>query len=385
METKTTMVNSNIQAIQSEELCTLKLAKKVLFGEFEIECYEDATRENGDFFMTRRQIAESLGYNDEKSFHKSVQRKQSAVGLPRVDKLSTVDGKMREVELYTFEQFFELIDGNRQPKAEAFRKWAVLTLKELVTGRAELQFKNKSDQLTYETNIALLSKVDTMQHQIVSLNSKVDCSTGTILTLTSKLSQVEETLREIDSKFFIPYNKKTKFEQLKLSFLSAIKFRDTTNYNEFYKHLQNWFGYNFPRNVNTKEWFINTIGVEELEAFVNGVIIKRIVKSDKGNWIDLGGYKNNNIEFERVKKEFNNQCAYCGKEDIEIVGEHIFPQSNPNSTDIIYNIVPACYDCNYSKFNHKVLEWYSAQPFFQQERVDALEYHWNKYHINIKK
>jgi len=142
----------------------LKLATKKLFEGFEIECYEDTSTENGDFYMTRKQISDALEYENDRSFHTVIKRKQEKVGNPVVNKLLSADDKYYDTELYSFEQFFEVIDGNRQPKAVLFRKWAILTLKELITGRAELKFSNSESKEKYEARIAeLLIQVEELQ------------------------------------------------------------------------------------------------------------------------------------------------------------------------------------------------------------------------------
>jgi len=64
--------------------------------------------------------------------------------------------------------------------------------------------------------------------------------------------------------------------------------------------------------------------------------------------------------------QFDHRCAYCGAAgDMHI--EHVVPISKggPHS---IGNIIPACKDCNMSKFDHEAEAWYRAQPFFSELR-----------------
>jgi 5-methylcytosine-specific restriction endonuclease McrA len=65
--------------------------------------------------------------------------------------------------------------------------------------------------------------------------------------------------------------------------------------------------------------------------------------------------------------EFGNCCAYCG-EDGNMQIEHVEPISKGGAHDI-GNIVPACFRCNASKRNHKMVEWYRFQPFFSELRL----------------
>lgn len=63
---------------------------------------------------------------------------------------------------------------------------------------------------------------------------------------------------------------------------------------------------------------------------------------------------------------FDDACAYCGEEgNMQI--EHVIPRAR-GGTHVIENIAPACCDCNYSKRDHPVDEWYKRQPFFDNAR-----------------
>lgn len=64
--------------------------------------------------------------------------------------------------------------------------------------------------------------------------------------------------------------------------------------------------------------------------------------------------------------EFNNQCAFCGSGDRLII-EHFIPRSK-GGPHAIGNILPACHDCNMSKFNHDPEEWYRSRPYFSETR-----------------
>ena len=388
---------------QEEQQLQLRLAKKVLFEKLEIECYEDATRDNGDFFMTRKQISDALEYEDSKSFDKVIERKRNKIGTPVHDKLSGTDGKHYNTELYSFEQLFEIMDGSRQPKAELFRKFAVRTLKELLTGRAELKFKDTRDMFNYKTDMQnmfeeygnhmletiksdviepLNNKIISLESHILNNNKTLDMANNQNELLQTKFNKLQEVVANIDNKLKISYNKSAKFEKLKIDFLSAIKYSDTTSYTKFYKELQNWFGYSFPYSTNTKQWILKNINIDIIEEFVNGVVIGTIVKNKKDNWIDLSGVYENQVEFEKVKIEFDNRCAYCGVATDKLDIEHIFCQSNPHSSDIIHNILCACKSCNQSKYNNDIAKWYKGQSFYNDERFENIQKHWKEYHID---
>jgi 5-methylcytosine-specific restriction endonuclease McrA len=68
--------------------------------------------------------------------------------------------------------------------------------------------------------------------------------------------------------------------------------------------------------------------------------------------------------------EFKHRCAYCGADgDLHI--EHVDPISK-GGAHVLSNIVPACKACNYSKHTYEVERWYRAQPFFTEQRWQAI-------------
>jgi len=67
---------------------------------------------------------------------------------------------------------------------------------------------------------------------------------------------------------------------------------------------------------------------------------------------------------------FNNACAYCGKTE-NLTMDHVVPISKMGSTEK-FNIIPACLSCNTSKHNKEMLVWYSAQLFFDTQRLEVI-------------
>jgi len=55
-------------------------------------------------------------------------------------------------------------------------------------------------------------------------------------------------------------------------------------------------------------------------------------------------------QWEERKKEFGNRCAYCGKKSKLLTPDHYIPLSK-GGTNYIDNIVPACPQCNRTKWN----------------------------------
>ena len=162
-------------------------------------------------------------------------------------------------------------------------------------------------------------------------------------------------------------------------------YQEPYQYSHCYKALEDWLGVKFPKVSNTKQYILREYGIDLVEKFVNGVLIGRIVKSNKGHWVDLNGYTKNDIEFEKVKNEFNNCCAYCGKEDLlGLIPEHVIAQSKEKSSDKIQNIIPSCRDCNKDKYDKPVGEWYQSKEFYTEERFKKIISHWEKYDIKLE-
>ena len=72
-------------------------------------------------------------------------------------------------------------------------------------------------------------------------------------------------------------------------------------------------------------------------------------------------------DWQKVLKEFDNQCAYCGSTD-GLEQEHIVPVAKGGRYEI-GNIVPACRHCNASKNDRDLIEWYSTTDAFNPDRL----------------
>jgi prophage antirepressor-like protein len=374
------MTNVNVETRENEgKILDLRLASKELFEGFEIECYEDASRENGDFYLTIEQIIQALGYEKRDSVDKVISRKRDKIGEPHLtDNLSDSTG--RRIHLYSFEQLFEIMDGSRQPKADAFRKWAIRTLKELITGRAELKFKNKSDEMDYKSEISELrnlfeDKMKGMEKYMIETNKNM-----------SKLI-ARHTIFE---------NPSSLFSNLLTNFHAKIYNQGSnhvTAYSELYKAISSYTGKYIPKTSdeakelnykNIKDYVIKVIGVDFINNFNEAILDGRIVRVKSGEFIDLSGVFQNDYEWDKIVKTFtdsngNIHCAYCKKiiSKDEAQKEHLIPQSHKESSDLIGNIVVACSDCNTSKNNMRYDEWYPKQSFFDENYYKRIIRHIN--------
>jgi len=243
-------------------------------------------------------------------------------------------------------------------------------------------------QAIFQDNNYKLSLLDNQSIQIInqnnwllSQNKELFC---TVKDMTEQINNIENEINVMKSSFvFKQYtNPSYKFNDLihKLGYKFNI-LSESTHFSNFYKILGNWIGEKIPSLKNTKQYVLNQYGIDIVENLVNGILIGRIVVNNKGNWIDLNGVFHNDIEFEKVKNEFDYCCAYCGKESDALFPEHIIPKSKNNSTDILYNIVPSCASCNKDKFDNNVKDWYLKQPFYDKTRFNRLGEHWNKYYV----
>lgn len=182
-------------------------------------------------------------------------------------------------------------------------------------------------------------------------------------------------------------NPRYTFDNLMSRFMQAVP---RSHARDFYEALGEWYGVKVPYSsaihVTVKEWLLERIPMEIMSEFVIGVESKTIVKSQTGRWVSLNGAFGNQVEWERTKNEFGHKCAYCGKENVTLIPEHIVPQSvaakvNPEGVDLVANIVPACAECNGSKKAKPFGKWYKEQSFFSQARLRKIQEHYRKYCI----
>lgn len=68
------------------------------------------------------------------------------------------------------------------------------------------------------------------------------------------------------------------------------------------------------------------------------------------------------LDDERVKMSCGNRCAYCGS-STRLSIEHIIPRI-AGGTDNAENIIFACKNCNSSKNDKDLMEWYESKNIF---------------------
>lgn len=71
---------------------------------------------------------------------------------------------------------------------------------------------------------------------------------------------------------------------------------------------------------------------------------------------------------------FGGECAYCGattRKGERLTKDHLIPVCCGGDTTPD-NIVPSCAKCNHSKGSEDFKDWFMAQPFFSQERLNRI-------------
>lgn len=78
-------------------------------------------------------------------------------------------------------------------------------------------------------------------------------------------------------------------------------------------------------------------------------------------------------QWEDTKRQFDNKCAYCGR-DLPLAQDHFIAVWNGGHFTQ-ENILPACTSCNTSKSNRNFSEWYPTYRYYSEERMkNILDY-----------
>jgi 5-methylcytosine-specific restriction endonuclease McrA len=91
-------------------------------------------------------------------------------------------------------------------------------------------------------------------------------------------------------------------------------------------------------------------GVEKQRKFrENRPEYNRVYMNKRRTLLNNNGEYYSELEWERTKNAFGNQCAYCGGKE-RITLDHFVPVTKGGAT-VISNVVPACKSCNSKKHN----------------------------------
>ena len=75
-------------------------------------------------------------------------------------------------------------------------------------------------------------------------------------------------------------------------------------------------------------------------------------------------------QWENIKSEFNNCCAYCGKEK-PLAQEH-FIACSKGGEYTVNNIIPSCQSCNSSKKDKDFKNWYKNYKHYNEKRESKI-------------
>lgn len=111
----------------------LQIIKSAQFGEVQCDVYSN----NEEMFMTSEQLGTCLEYSDPiRNINKVVSRNEylKQAEFSTVVKLTTVDGKQRDVRVFTEDGIYEVTLLAKTEKAKEFRAWVRKLLKSLRKG-----------------------------------------------------------------------------------------------------------------------------------------------------------------------------------------------------------------------------------------------------------
>lgn len=83
----------------------------------------------------------------------------------------------------------------------------------------------------------------------------------------------------------------------------------------------------------------------------------------------------NLVDWQDAMIHFKGSCSYCGEKQsrkLKMTRDHLTPVSEGGQT-VRKNILPACGSCNSSKGNSNWKEWFLSKPFFDEQRMQAIE------------
>lgn len=116
------------------------------------------------------------------------------------------------------------------------------------------------------------------------------------------------------------------------------------------------------RNMNSRSYKRTMYAFDE--GYRAAEILRCHVRRSKDT-VTLSAY-----DWHDTCKAFDFCCAYCGAET-KLTVEHVVPVSKGGRTNKS-NVIPACRSCNSSKQDKDMIEWYTAQPFYNKSRLENI-------------
>ena len=130
----------------------LELIKSAKFGDVQADIYKSGDEP----YMTTEQLGSCLGYNHPKpAIAKIIERNEylSSADFSKVVKMTTLDGKQRNVRVFNEDGIYEVSMLAKTEKAKEFRAWVRKLLKSLRRGNTKLISMTEYQRLTMETRV----------------------------------------------------------------------------------------------------------------------------------------------------------------------------------------------------------------------------------------
>lgn len=316
---------------------------------------------NGNPMFVAKDICDALGLDNRNT--KKVLEEDEVYSIHLTD----TTGRTQEMLVVNEAGMYSLVLRSRKPEAKQFKRWITHEVLPAIrkTGHYETPEYKALMQLQEQQN--LLIEMRQEDKRIIDELSTV---------IKSSIWSEPVTNPRYDFELYNAWYKDSTKDASQRGIFEAVG---------------DYFGIHVPFSSEVKpitltQWLIEKVTLDEIKRFVIGIKKGYIVKNSFNHWVNLNGFGSNNVEFQKVVREFGNQCAYCSNTEAVLIPEHIVSQTemstiDPTKVDIINNITCSCGECNGSKGSHDMEQWFRRQPFFSIEKLKKIKRHQVKYEI----
>jgi len=142
----------------------LQLVKSKDFGEVQCDFYQQGS----EYFMTRDQIGTALEYCEPRKQIQKIHERHAERLDPfsSVVKLTTLDGKVREVMVYSRKGIMEICRWSKQPKANEFMDFVWEVMDNLMSSKARVVMNGTSEDKLLRAR-AMLMNAQTRQFKAI--------------------------------------------------------------------------------------------------------------------------------------------------------------------------------------------------------------------------
>jgi|LGVF01.1.fsa_nt_gb 5-methylcytosine-specific restriction endonuclease McrA len=179
--------------------------------------------------------------------------------------------------------------------------------------------------------------------------------------------------------YIMKYNQSEKGKATRKAYAKSDKYQKYRQSEEFKANQREYDKMRSSNSDIKKRRRISLKAYQQTDAFKKSVdkycqSSKGKLRTKRGNYKRRNRINTNRVYYitDEIKNRFNcfgNRCAYCGGEYQSI--DHVVPLSK-GGHDAIYNLVPACNHCNFSKNNSVLRDWYFEQDFYDDERMKLI-------------